>query len=159
MMPFLLLLLAFIIINSTPPFSRQNTFLIASETKKGRQGKLTFLDQFLQARAPQILTPKNMFLICPFLLTMVQPVRRPPGEYHLRHSFKKSTNILEFLQPPFDIFFIDTTNNNNNNIIYIICYDNGDTLEDKDGNEGDSCYCIGTNVDPEVNGNWSLNQV
>jgi hypothetical protein len=63
MMALLLLLLAFIMVNSTisiSPFSRQNTFLIASETKKGCQGKLTFLGQFLQARAPQIMTPKNI---------------------------------------------------------------------------------------------------
>jgi hypothetical protein len=74
MLSLLLLLLAFIIVNSTPPFSRQNAFLIASETKKGCQGKLTILSRFLQARAPQILTPKNMLLICPVPLTMVQPV-------------------------------------------------------------------------------------
>jgi hypothetical protein len=49
---------------------------------------------------------------------------RPSGEYHLRHSSKKLTNIVEFSQPPFDIFFIKTTDNNNNNNNYIICYYN-----------------------------------
>jgi hypothetical protein len=49
---------------------------------------------------------------------------RPPGEYHLRHSSKKLTNNLEFLQPPFDIYFIEITNDNNNNKNCIICYDN-----------------------------------
>jgi hypothetical protein len=29
---------------------------------------------------------------------------RPPGEYHLRHSFKEITDNLESPYPPFDIF-------------------------------------------------------
>jgi hypothetical protein len=76
MLSLLLLLLAFMMVNSTTslsPISQQNTFLIASETKKGGQGKLTILNRFPQARAPQILTPKNMFLIGPLPLTMAQP--------------------------------------------------------------------------------------
>jgi hypothetical protein len=54
---------------------------------------------------------------------------RPPGEYHLHHSSKKLAHNLEFLQPPFDIFFIEITNdNNNNNNNCIICYDNNDGI-------------------------------
>jgi hypothetical protein len=32
---------------------------------------------------------------------------------------------VEFSQPPFDIFFIETTNNNNNNNCIICYYNNG----------------------------------
>jgi hypothetical protein len=52
---------------------------------------------------------------------------RPPGEYlrqyHLRHSLKMITDILESPYPPFDIFSID---NNNNNTYIIVCSDNRD---------------------------------
>jgi hypothetical protein len=46
---------------------------------------------------------------------------RPPGKFHLRHSFKEITDNLEFPSPPFDILFIEMNANNNN-------YNNGDDI-------------------------------
>jgi hypothetical protein len=93
--------------------------------KLGDTEKINCVDQFLQARPPQILTPKEQCFDMP-ISANYGSTGRPPGEYHLqyhlRHSSKKLTNIVEFSQPPFDIFFIKTTNNNNNNCI--ICYYN-----------------------------------
>jgi hypothetical protein len=99
--------------------------------------KINCVDQFLQASSPQILTPKEQCFDMP-ISTNYGSTRWPPGEYHLRPSSKKLTNNLEFLQPPFDIFFIEITNDNNNNCI--ICYYN---------NGGIICY-EGVLVDSEA---------
>jgi hypothetical protein len=116
-------------------------FFSASETKTGGQGKLTNFDRFLQARAPQILTPKEQGFDMPNSLNYGS-TGRPPGEYlrqhHLRHSLKKITDNLESPYPPFDIFFIEnqTISNNNNNIDrknnnYSFYYDNGGNSDEK----------------------------
>jgi hypothetical protein len=86
---------------------------------------------------------------------------RPPGEYHLRHSFKEITDNLEFPPPPFDIFFIELNNRNNNN--HSIIYYNGgivDDDKDKDIKDGGpyGTRRIGTAVALDLD-NWSLNQM
>jgi hypothetical protein len=132
MLSLLLLLLAFIIVNSTTsisPISRQNNFLDCFRNEKRGPPQFNCLNRFLQARSPQILTPKEHVFHMPISLNYGS-TSRPPGKY-LRHSSKKFFTIfLEFLQPPFQhIFSNETTNNdNNNNNIYIICYyNNGGT--------------------------------
>jgi hypothetical protein len=87
----------------------------------------------LQARAPQILTPKNSFFDMPSFLKYGS-TGRPPGKFHIRHSPKKITENLEFSHPPFDILFIEITNNNNNNINYI---DNGGSGTDGNSDTND----------------------
>jgi hypothetical protein len=83
---------------------------------------------------------------------------RPPGEYHLRHSFKEISDNLESPYPPFHIFSIETTNNNNNNII--ICYDNSGTQKTinyntstyNDNKEADNAYS--THRTDKINKKW-----
>jgi hypothetical protein len=92
-------------VNSTTsisPISRQNNFLDCFRNKKEGPRKINISHQFLQARAPQILTPKQHVFDMP-ISTNYCSTGRPPGEYQLRHSLKEITNILEFLHPPFDI--------------------------------------------------------
>jgi hypothetical protein len=159
----LLLLLAFIIVNSTPQISRQTPFFDPFRKEKQGPSEIKCFDRFLQARAPHILTPKEHVFDMP-ISTNYSPTGRPPGEFHLRHSFKEITDILEFPSPPFNIFFTEMNANNYNYYYYyhIICYNNGDAVEDEDGSEDGpyvtSSYCIITNVELEILDNWTLNQ-
>jgi hypothetical protein len=75
-----LLLLAFIMVNSSPPISQQASFF--DPFRKGKQGpsKIKSFNRFLQARAPQILTPKEDVLDMP-ISTNYGSTGRPPGKY------------------------------------------------------------------------------
>jgi hypothetical protein len=128
MLPLLLLLLVCIIVNSTTSLSRQNTFFDCLRNKKGVPRKINYSRSISASARSSNSDTKDQVFDMPISLNYGS-TGRPPGEYHLRHSLKKVTNILECLQPPFDIFFIEITNNDNNNSnIYIICYyNNGGT--------------------------------
>jgi hypothetical protein len=99
----------------------------------------------LQARAPQILTPKNSFFDMPSFLKYGS-TGRPPGKFHIRHSPKKITENLEFSHPPFDILFIEITNNNNNNINYIDNGGSGTDGTDSDTNDIAVPAAVGNNT-------------
>jgi hypothetical protein len=120
-----LLLLAFIMVNSTTsisPFSRQNNFLDCFRNKKRGPSKINYSWSISASARSSNSDTKEYVFDMPISLNYGS-TGRPPGEYHLRHSFKEITENLESPYPPFDIFSIDTTNNNNNNII--IYYNNG----------------------------------
>ena len=82
------------------------------------------------------------------------PTGRPPGEFHIRHSFKEISDILEFPFTPFDIFFTEFANNNNNN--FICCYKDGgiqrtinNTSTYDDNNEADTAHSIHRTDEPQ----------
>ena len=119
----LLLLLAFILVNSTPFISRQRPFFDPIRKEKQGTSKINYFRSIsASARSPNSDTKEHVFDMP--ISTNYGSTGRPPGKFHLRHSFKEITDNLEFPAPPFDIFFIEITNNNN----YITCYyyNNGD---------------------------------
>jgi hypothetical protein len=149
MLSLVLLLLTFIMTNSTPPNSRQTPFFDRLRQEKWGPPKIKSFDQFLQARVSNL---KEHVFDMPISLNYGS-TGRPPGKFHLRHSLKEIVCFSEFPYPPFDIFFIESTSNVNNNYIWD---DNGGSGTDNKavsvGNDSDTATeaDINTNINTNV---------